>query len=224
MVVRLGHIHSAVPFIILAVMLCTEHVLDATNIFELPNILKFPYFMSWKAIAGCTWGLGGFGGIRIVFLPEGGYQGDYRIRIGIRLFPMTCGGIVCVQVCEVNHGAGSIEILRFLDPVKHNRHESVLSKLLFIREHRINHGTHFLHGGEIRIYVVVATEEREIFEFLFVHPVINNQLRPEDIQTQPQLYQSTVHLAPADLIFVCEEVFLRVLRCVAASYEVVFNY
>ena len=29
---------------------------------------------------------------------------------------------------------------------------------------------------------------------------------------------------PSDLIFVCEEVFLRVLRCVYASDEVVFIY
>ena len=30
---------------------------------------------------------------------------------------MTCGGTVCVQVCEVNHGAGTIELLGVLDPV-----------------------------------------------------------------------------------------------------------
>ena len=57
-----------------------------------------------------------------------------------------------------------------------------------------------------------------------MHPVIDNQLRLEDIQTQPQLYHYTGHLAPDDLIFVCEEVFIRVLRCVAASDKVVFNY
>ena len=30
---------------------------------------------------------------------------------------MTGGSIVCVKVCEVNHGAGAIELLRVLDPV-----------------------------------------------------------------------------------------------------------
>ena len=30
---------------------------------------------------------------------------------------MTGGGIVCVQVCEVNHGAGAIKLLGVLDPV-----------------------------------------------------------------------------------------------------------
>ena len=94
---------------------------------------------------------------------------------------------------------------------------------MFIQEHLINHDTHFLHSGEKRIYVVVATEEHEIFEFIFVHPVIDNQLRPDDIQTQPQLDQFTRNLAPADLIFVYKEVFLCVPRCVAASDEVVFN-
>ena len=56
-----------------------------------------------------------------------------------------------------------------------------------------------------------------------MHLAIDNQLRPDNIQTQPQLYQSTGHLAPADLIVVCEEFFLRVLRCVAALDEVVLN-
>ena len=112
----------------------------------------------------------------------------------------------------------------------------MLRKLLPIQEHRINHDTHFIHSGEKRIYVVVATEECEIFEFLFVfeflfmfdflfvHTLIDNQLRPDNIQTQPQLDQYTEHLAPVDLIFVCEEVFLRVLRCVTIWDEVVFNY
>ena len=100
----------------------------------------------------------------------------------------------------------------------------MLRELLFIREHRINYDTHFLHSGEKRIYVFVATEEREIFEFCFVHLAINNHLWPDDIQTQPQLYQSTGHLAHTDLIFVCKEVFIMVLICVAASDEVVFNY
>ena len=99
----------------------------------------------------------------------------------------------------------------------------MLIELLLIREHQINHYTHFLHSSEKLIYVFVATEEREIFEFLFVHPLIDNQLRPDDIQTQPQLDQSTGHLAPADIIFVCEEVFLGVMRCVAGSDEVVIN-
>ena len=30
---------------------------------------------------------------------------------------MTGGGIVRVQVCEVNHGAGTIKLLGVLDPV-----------------------------------------------------------------------------------------------------------
>ena len=72
--------------------------------------------------------------------------------------------------------------------------------------------------------LLLQTEERDIFEFLFVYTVIDNQLRTDNIQTQPKLYQSTGHLVPSDLIFVCEEVFLRVLRCVYASDEVVFNY
>ena len=49
-------------------------------------------------------------------------------------------------------------------------------------------------------------------------------MQPENIQTKPQLYQSTKHLAPDDLIFVCEEVFLSVIRCIAASDKVVLNY
>ena len=106
--------------------------------------------------------------------------------------------------------------------VKHNHHKPVLSKLLRIREHQINHDTHFLHSGEKRIYVFVATEECKVFKFRFVHSVINNQMRLEDIQTQPQIDQSTGHLAPVDLIYVCEEVFLRVLRFVAALDKVVF--
>ena len=100
----------------------------------------------------------------------------------------------------------------------------MLRELFFIRKHQINQNTHFLHIGEKRIYVIVATEEREIFKFLFVHLVINNQLRPDDIQTEPKLYKSTGHLAPAGLIFVCEEVFITVVRFVAALGEVVFNY
>ena len=72
--------------------------------------------------------------------------------------------------------------------------------------------------------LLLQTEERDIFKFLFVYTVIDNQLRTDNIQTQPKLYQSTGHLVPSDLIFVCEEVFLRVLRCVYASDEVVFNY
>ena len=71
-----------------------------------------------------------------------------------------------------------------------------------------------------RIYVVVATEEREIFEFCSVHPVIDNQLRPDNIQTQPPLYQFTGHLTPANLILVNEEFFHRVMICVAALDEV----
>ena len=112
-----GHIHSAVPFIILASMLFTEQFIDATNSLELLNILKFPYFKSWTAISGCTWGLGDFGDVLIALLFEGGYQGDDCSRIGVRLVPMTSGGIVCVQVCEINHGAGIIELLGVLDPV-----------------------------------------------------------------------------------------------------------
>ena len=54
--------------------------------------------------------------------------------------------------------------------------------------------------------------------------VIDNQLRPDDIKTQPQLDQSTGHLAPAELIIESEDVFLRVMRCVDASDEVVFSY
>ena len=99
----------------------------------------------------------------------------------------------------------------------------MIIELYLIREHRFNQDTHFLHSSEKRIYVFVATEEREIFEFFFVHLVIDNQLRPDDIQTQPQIDQSSGHLATADLIFVCEEVFLGVLRRVAASDEVVLN-
>ena len=56
-----------------------------------------------------------------------------------------------------------------------------------------------------------------------MHPVIDNQLQPDYIQTQPQNFQSTGHLAPADLIFVSEEVFLMVLRFVAALDEVVLK-
>ena len=68
---------------------------------------------------------------------------------------MTGGGIVCVQVFEVNHGAGAIKVLRVIDPVafgllgiceevlvallqylvENNCHEPVLRKLLFIWEH-----------------------------------------------------------------------------------------
>ena len=59
---------------------------------------------------------------------------------------------------------------------------------------------------------------------IFVPSVIDNQLRPDDIKTQPQLDQSTGHLVPADIIFVCEEVFLGVMRCVADLDEVVLNY
>ena len=100
----------------------------------------------------------------------------------------------------------------------------MISNLLFIWEHQINHDAHFLHSDENRIYVVVATEECDIFEFSLLHLVINNQLRPENIKTQPQLYQSTGHLALTNLIFLFEYVFLRYLRRVAASDEVVFNY
>ena len=56
-----------------------------------------------------------------------------------------------------------------------------------------------------------------------MHHVIDNQLRPDNIQIQSQLYQSTGHPAPAYLIVVCEEVFLRVLRFVAALDKVVLN-
>ena len=117
MVVQEGHIHPNVPLFIFATMLCTEHVFDATKSFELPNILKFPGYKSWTAIAGCTWGLGDFVAILIVFLLEVCYQGDDHSRIGVRLLPMTVGGIVYVQVCEVHHGAGAIGLLRFLDLV-----------------------------------------------------------------------------------------------------------
>ena len=117
MVLREGHIHSAVPFVVLEAVLCTEHVIDTTNSLELPNIHKFPYFNAWTAITGCTWGLGDFGAILIVFLLEVCYQGDDHSRIGVRLLPMTVGGIVYVQVCEVHHGAGAIGLLRFLDLV-----------------------------------------------------------------------------------------------------------
>ena len=72
---------------------------------------------SWTDIAGCTWGLGEFGAILIAFLLEGGYQVNDRSCIGIRLVPMTGGGIVRVKFCEVNHGAGTIELLGFFDPV-----------------------------------------------------------------------------------------------------------
>ena len=57
-----------------------------------------------------------------------------------------------------------------------------------------------------------------------MQPVIDNQLRPEDIQTKPQTDQSKGHLVSANLIFVCEELFPRVLRYVAAFDEVVFIY
>ena len=100
----------------------------------------------------------------------------------------------------------------------------MLRKLLFIREYRINHNINFLHSGEKRIYVFVATEERDMFEFCFVHLVIDNHLWPTNIQTQPQIYQSTQHITPTDLIFVYKEVFIRVLICVSDSDEVVFNY
>ena len=117
MIVREGHIHSAVPFIIFAAMLCTEHVFGATNSLEPPNIIKSPDIKSWTAIDGCTWVLGDFGAIFIAFLLEGVYQGNNSSRIGIRLVPMTGGGIICVQVFEFNHGAGAIKLLGVLDPV-----------------------------------------------------------------------------------------------------------
>ena len=56
-----------------------------------------------------------------------------------------------------------------------------------------------------------------------MHPVNKNQPRPDDIKKQLQLDKFTGHLATADLIFVCEEVFFGILRCVAALDEVVFN-
>ena len=90
---------------------------DVTNSLELPHIIKLPDFKSWTAIDGCTWSIGDFGAINIAFLLEGGYQGNDRSCIGVRLVPMICGGIVCVQVFEVNHGAGVIELLGVLDPV-----------------------------------------------------------------------------------------------------------
>ena len=99
----------------------------------------------------------------------------------------------------------------------------MLRELLLIQENQIIHGTHFLHSGEKRIYVVVSTEEREIFEFISVHPEIENKLRPNDIQTLTQIDQYTGHLVTTELIFVCEEFFLAVLICVAPSYEVVRN-
>ena len=99
MVVREGHIHFDVPFIILAAVLCKEHMIDATNSLELPNTLKFPDFKSWTAISGCTWVLGDFGAILIEFLLEGCYQGNDHSRIVVRHVPITCGGIVCVHGC-----------------------------------------------------------------------------------------------------------------------------
>ena len=117
MVVQERHIHPTVPFFILAEMLCTEHVLDVTNSFELPNILKFPGFKSWTSISRCTWGLEYFGAILIVFLIEGGYQGNDCSLIGVRLVPMTGGGVVCVHICDINHGSGAIELIGVLDPV-----------------------------------------------------------------------------------------------------------
>ena len=92
-------------------------MLDATNSLEPTNILKFPDIKSWTAIAGCNWVLEEFGAILIAFLLEGSYQGDDHICIGVHLVPMPGGGIVCVNVCEVNHGAGTIELLGVLDPV-----------------------------------------------------------------------------------------------------------
>ena len=80
-------------------------------------MIKFPYFKSWTAIPRCTWGLGDVGDILIALLLEGGHQGDNRSRIDFCLVPMTSGGIVRVQVCEVNHGSGTIELLGILDPV-----------------------------------------------------------------------------------------------------------
>ena len=116
MVVREGHIHPAVPFSILAAMLYTEHVHDATNSVQLPKIIKLPGFKSRTAISGCIWGLGDFGAIFIAFLLEGSYQGNYHSRIVVRLVPMTGGSIVSLQFCEVNHNAGAIELLRVLNP------------------------------------------------------------------------------------------------------------
>ena len=80
-------------------------------------MIKFPYFKSWTAISGCTWGLGDFGAILITFLLEGGYQDDDCSRIGVRLVPMTGEFLVRVRVCEVIHGAGAIKIIGVLDPV-----------------------------------------------------------------------------------------------------------
>ena len=117
MVVQEEHINSAVTFIILGAIICTDHVLDSTNITELSIIIKFPYFKSSAAISRCTWGLGDFGTILIAFLLEFVYKGDNLSCIGVCLFQMTGGGIVCVQVCEVNHCAVKIELLGFLDPV-----------------------------------------------------------------------------------------------------------
>ena len=57
----------------------------------------------------------------------------------------------------------------------------MIRKLLLIRDHQIIHNTNFLRISEKSIYVVVATEERKIFDFLFVHPVIDNQLQPDTI-------------------------------------------
>ena len=72
MVVREGNIHSTVNFITLADVLCTEHMLDAINSIELPNILKFTDFKSWTAIDGCNWSLGDFGAIIIALFLKGG--------------------------------------------------------------------------------------------------------------------------------------------------------
>ena len=69
------------------------------------------------AIAGYTWGLVEFEAILIAFLLEGGYQGNDRSRIGVCLVSMNGGGIVHVQVCEVNHGAGAVKLFEVLDTV-----------------------------------------------------------------------------------------------------------
>ena len=92
-------------------------MLEAANSIELLNILKFTDFKSWTAIAGCTQVLGDFGGMLIEFLLVGGYQGNYRIRIGVHIVPITSGGIVCVKVYEVNHSYGTFKLLEVIDPV-----------------------------------------------------------------------------------------------------------
>ena len=62
--------------------------------------------------------------------------------------------------------------------------------------------------------------ERQVFLLL---AVIDNKLRHDDIQKQPQLDESTINLAPSDFICICEDGLLGVQGYEAASLEVFFE-